>query len=114
MAGSNPRVSSFSGDDAVERYVSTACGDVLQWDADHDNAGFVPWMELNGVKRTAPGDKIDSWDDAKVKAGSLALEELASLNLNAHEFHLDEDKAHWPALNTADRRRSAAVTEGSE
>lgn len=114
LAGSNPRVSNFSGDDAVERYVSSACGDVLQWDADHDNAGFVPWMELNGVKRTAPGDKIHSWDDAKVMAGSLALKELASLNLNAHEFHMDEDKAHWPALNTAYRRRSASATTGSE
>lgn len=105
LAGSNPRVSSFSGDNAIERYVSRACGDVLQWDAEHDDGGFVPWMEINGLKRTASGDGIDSWDEAKVKAGSLALEELASLNLNAHEFQTDADKAHWPELNMAYRRR---------
>lgn len=99
------QVQSFCGDDAVEQFVDRQCGDVLHWDAEIEEGSIVPWLEVNGKRRTVPSADIRDWDAAYIRAGSLALEELPTLDLNAAEFCEDDEKSHWAELRMAYKRR---------
>lgn len=89
----------FHGPNAVQEYVQRTCGDVLRWNADVDGSLLVPWMEVNGERKIGPPRQ--SWDEAYLSAGTLALQELASLDLNSSEFRSDDYAAHWPGLRLA-------------
>lgn len=95
-----------SGNDALANYVDKECGDVLQWDTANEDGSFVPWLEVNGKRSTASGEDLTGWDMARTRAGSMALEELPLLDLNASTFQEDEQKAHWPQLRMAYKRSS--------
>jgi hypothetical protein len=101
IAHDNTSLSRFVGDNAVADYVDAHCGDVVRWGTDYTSDGNVAWVEVNGQKRHRTGS--GEAQDAQTAAGSLAVEEVPTLELNRNDFSQDTSKTHWAPQRLAYR-----------
>jgi hypothetical protein len=102
VLGGTGDIRHFSGQDAVSKYVEATCGDVITWGADYSVDGF---RLINGTK-SVQSELTREYDIALADAGTLALDELPALNLNAEKFEQNELEAHWPGLRLAYKSKS--------